>query len=385
MTSKERFITALEGGTPDRLPVTTHHVMPSFLKNRLDGISNEEFFECFELDPIRWISAQKPNEARGEFFDPVHTPGYLEARRVTSDSWRIEEKSIPDQQYETTRYHIISPVKTLSMVLQSDEHTAWVAERLVKEKTDIEIIAAYAPMPLCDVDEVNRQAEEWGERGLLRGFVPGFEIYGQPGCWQDAAVLFGIEELIIATFEDPQWVHQFLSILHERKRTFIRSMSEAKYDIIELGGGDASCTVISPQILNDFVIPYDAPLIECAHEAGQRIVYHTCGGMMPILEDLASMGMDAMETFTPEGMGGDVLLREAKERIGDRVCMIGGFDQFHFFVGCTPETTRAEVRRCFAEAGAGGGYILSPSDHFFDAEPELLHAFSDEARACVYL
>ena len=50
----------------------------------------------------------------------------------------------------------------------------------------------------------------------------------------------------------------------------------------------------------------------------------------------------------------------------------------------TPEETRAEVRRCFREAGAGGGLILSPSDHFFEAKPELLHAFADEARKCTY-
>ena len=32
--------------------------------------------------------------------------------------------------------------------------------------------------------------------------------------------------------------------------------------------------------------------------------------------------------------------------------MIGGFDQFHFFKGCTAEQTRAEVRRCFQAAGS---------------------------------
>ena len=64
--------------------------------------------------------------------------------------------------------------------------------------------------------------------------------------------------------------------------------------------------------------------------------------------------------------------------------MIGGFDQFHYLTGCTPEATRAAVRRCFAEAGEGGGYILCPSDHFFDASLELIQAFADEARQCVY-
>jgi len=91
-----------------------------------------------------------------------------------------------------------------------------------------------------------------------------------------------------------------------------------------------------------------------------------------------------METFTPPEMGADVDIAEAKRRIGSRVCMIGGFDQLHFFTGCDEQATRAEVRRCFAEAGPGGRYILSPSDHFFEAEPKLLHAFADEARKCVY-
>jgi uroporphyrinogen-III decarboxylase len=114
------------------------------------------------------------------------------------------------------------------------------------------------------------------------------------------------------------------------------------------------------------------------------VVYHTCGGMMPMLEHIAAMKPDAMETFTPAAMGGDVNLAEAKRRIGDKVCMIGGFDQFHYFVGCTPEQTRAEVRRCFQEAGANGGFILSPSDHFFDADLSLLAAFAAEAHYCRY-
>jgi len=91
-----------------------------------------------------------------------------------------------------------------------------------------------------------------------------------------------------------------------------------------------------------------------------------------------------METFTPAAMGGDVILAEAKRRIGERVCIIGGFDQFHSLIDCGPETTRAAVRQCYDAAGVGGGYILCPSDHFFDADPQLVRAYADEARQCVY-
>ena len=270
------------------------------------------------------------------------------------------------------------------MATQSNEQTTWVVEYPVKEKREIDLIGEYATHPLCDVEAANRVAEEYGERGLVRSHVPCFDVFGQPGTWQDACCLYGTEELILATYDDPDWVHELLGILFRRKRTYIQSMAGAKLDLVELGGGSASTTVISPKIFDKFVAPYDAELIALAHGAGQRIVYHTCGGMMPILERIAEMQPDAMETLTPAGMGGDMDLARAKKRIGEKVCMIGGFDQLHSLSGCTAEETRAAVRACFEGAGEGGGYILCPSDHFFDADLKLIEAFADEAHRCVY-
>ena len=385
MNSKDRFIITLERGKADRMPVTMHHIMPSFLENYMDGISDLEFFDFLGIDPINWVMAYQYSPDKGEYFDPLHASlGFLEARRVCSDSWQIALEPLDDPNYTTQKFNIITPEKKLSMVLQSNEHTTWLAEHLVKEKSDIDVISKYMTYPLCDVQEINGAADEFGDRGLIRGHISAFEGFGQPGCWQDAACLYGIENLIMASMEDPEWVHAFLSVLKERKKVYINSLKGAKYDLLELGGGDASTTVISPDIFNEFVAPNDADLIEAAHQAGQRVVYHTCGGMMPILEDIAAMKPDAMETFTPPDMGGDVDLKEAKQRIGDKVCMIGGLDQFHFFKGCSPQETRDEVRRCFEEAGEGGGFILASSDHFFEAEIELLKAFADEALKCTY-
>lgn len=386
MTSRQRMLTALTGGVPDRLPVTTHHVMTYFLDTYLDGISYHEFFDRFGLDAMLWTVPYKPDESQGEYFDPnqtfIHPLDHT--HRVVSDDWRIETERIPDAQYTTTRYNFVTPRGTLSMVLQGNQYTDWVVEPLVKQKRDIDLIAEYVTHPKCDVEAVNRRAEAFGERGLVRGHICYFYVYGQPGCWQDAVELVGTERLILETYDDPEWVHELIKILQARKKTFIRSLEGARYDLLELGGGAASSTVISPKLFDQFVAPYDAELVALAHAVGQRIVYHTCGGMMPLLERIADMNPDAMETFTPADMGGDMRLAEAKGRIGDRVCFIGGFDQFHYFTGCTPEQTRAEVRRCFEEAGPGGGYILSPSDHFFDAEIPLLEAFAGEARRCVY-
>lgn len=385
MTSKQRLIYAPERRQADRLPVTTHHLMDSFLKRFLGGASADEFFDRFGMDAIRWAVAHRPDEEAGEYFDPLQgTVGFLEARRVSTDQWRVFFDPIPGQEWPTTRFRFVTPKGELTMVVQTNEHTSWVSEHLIKNKADIDLLDEFMTAPKCDVNAVNRAADDFGERGIIRSHMCCFDVFGQPGTWQDAACLVGIEKLILEAYDDPHWVHRLLEILQRRKLTYARSMKGAAFDVIEFGGGDASSTVISPGFFDEFVAPYDAPVIAALHEAGQRVVYHTCGGMMPILERIAAMKPDAMETFTPSGMGGDVDLAEAKRRIGDRVCMIGGFDQFHFLKGCTPEETRAEVRRCFAAAGEGGGFILCPSDHFFEADLALLEAFADEARSCSY-
>jgi hypothetical protein len=384
MSPKQRLVAALDRRPTDRLPVTTHHLMRAYLDRCLPGKTDGEFFAAFGLDPISWVQAHRPDPASGAEYEPGHVPGFLEARRIASDTWRFEHQGISGCEYATTRHAIITPRKTLTMELQSNECTAWVSERLIKEKTDIDLIAEFAPQPLCDVAAINRQADAHGDSALIRGNINCFDLYGQPGCWQDACVLHGVQEMILETYDDPAWVRTFLGILRDRKVRFADSLRGARYDLIEHGGGDASSTVISPRIFDEFVAPYDREVIARARAAGQRVVYHTCGGMMPILERLVGLGANALETFTPRAMGGDINLAEAKRRIGDKVCMIGGFDQNRFFTTATPEETRAEVRRCFNEAGQGGGFILSPSDHFFEAKPELLHAFADEARKCTY-
>jgi uroporphyrinogen decarboxylase len=394
MTSRERLLVALDRGRPDRLPVTTHHLMPWFLDTYLDGMSEERFFQRFGLDPVRWAYDLKPDEGRGEYWSPnlgaagaappgpdPGDPGSSQSHRfIVSDDWRVESTLLSR---DTTRYHIHTPGGSLSMVLRRGPQTDWVLERPLKEKGHLELFRRYAPLGICDLEAVRGKAASM-EDGILRGAVPGFEIYGQPGCWQDAVELFGIQELIMETMDDPFWVRELLTVLRDRKAAQVASMEDAPFDLVELGGGSASSTVISPRIFQEFVAPYDEALIQEAHRVGLRVVYHTCGGMMPLLEMIADMGPHAMETFTPPALGGDTRLAEAKERIGSRVCMIGGFDQHTYFRGCSPEQTREAVRRCFREAGDGGGYILAPSDHFFDADLPLLEAFGEEARCCVY-
>ena len=90
MTSKQRMLAAIKGEVPDRLPVTTHHVMQYFLDKYMSGMSRQEFFDYFGLDPITWNIFYKPDETRGEHYDQDQEVDFLQTRNIFSNNWLIE-------------------------------------------------------------------------------------------------------------------------------------------------------------------------------------------------------------------------------------------------------------------------------------------------------
>jgi len=238
------------------------------------------------------------------------------------------------------------------------------------------------PVPELDKDSVAREYDALGDAGILRGFVWG----DQAGCWQHAACLVDIQDLILEAYDNPDWVHRLLTILLEKKIRFVEeSLAGAKFDLIETGGGASSDTVISPGFHREFCLPYDRALHRALHEAGFLTTYHTCGGMMHILDLIVENEADACETLTPPRLGGNIAEpAEVRERLGGKVAMIGGMDQFNVLAQGTAEEIRAEVRRLFEGFGRDGGYILSTADHFFKAPVENLRVYAEAARQCAY-
>jgi len=356
------MLTALAGGKPDRMPATVHQWQDYHLKKHLDGISALEAFRKFGLD------------AAISFFTTDQV--------VSSDAWQVAGEPVKtDEGTTVTRYTITTPQGELTEAVESNDYTSWITEPMVKRHEDVELVGKYMPVPTLDREAVRAVRDEIGDDGILRGLLIGH----QGGPWQDACCLYGTEQLILETFDHPDWVHAFLSILTEKKLEYVaREMVGADFDLIETGGGAGSSTVISPDIFRQFCLPYDRELHDALRAVGHLVVYHTCGGMMPLLEMIVDNGGDASETLSPAEVGGDARPEELKRRIGGTVALIGGFNQFQVLTEGTPDEVRNAVHGCFETYGAGGGYICCPSDHFFETPPENLQAYADAAKECVY-
>ena len=143
--------------------------------------------------------------------------------------------------------------------------------------------------------------------------------------------------------------------------------------------------MISPKLHREFCLPYDRQIHDALRRAGHRTTYHTCGGMMHILDLIMANGTDASETLAPPGVGGNITEPEKVRAVfGGKVAMIGGMDQFNILTSGTREEIRRETHRLFQGFGKDGGYICSASDHFFETPVENLKAFAEAAKECVY-
>ena len=371
MTSKERMMCALHREKPDRLPVSVHQWQGYHLDKYLHGATPLQAFQQFGMD------------AAIQYFEDMGQFWLVDAdfAKFSTPEWRDDVTVISADPDKRINHHVIhTPEGRLSYKTAGDRKTTWITEYLVKRDEDIELIRKYMPVPQLDLQPLERVYDEVGDRGIVRGFVWG----DQAGCWQHAACLIDITELILRAMDTPGWVHAFLQILLEKKLQFVEGMKGAKFDLVETGGGASSSTVISPDLHREFCLPYDRMLHDALHHLGFPVTYHTCGGTRLIEELIVQNGTDASETLAPRSIGGNQEPWEVKERMRNRVALIGGLDQHSILTEGTSAEIAAQVELLFRKVGQDGGFILSCADHFFETPPEHIAAYANAAMGCVY-
>ncbi|MCE5306394.1 MAG: hypothetical protein LLG20_02015 [Acidobacteriales bacterium] len=373
MTPRDRLLTALAGGKPDRLPATIHGWMDYWANKYMNGADQFEIYSRFGMDAqifyFAWLD------------EPVVSAMYFTGDLVPGPNWRVTY-TIPKQDEVSTVYKftIETPEGTLTKTMEKTDKMAWVTEYPIKEKEQIQLIRKYMPLPRPDKRLINDAFERMGDMGILRAGI----FNHQGGVWQDACNYLGSQRMIMEAADDPAWTREFLDIILDYKLRFIESLRGCRIDMLEDGGGDGSMSVISPKLFKDLCLPYAQKISDALHAIGIKVVYHTCGKMMAQAHLIPETRADASETLTPPGMGGDVDLKKIYSIMGGKLCLIGGFSQKDGFERGTPANIRAQIEHIWQDAAQYGGYIMGASDHFFEGEPENIQTFVDIAKEFRY-
>ncbi len=188
--------------------------------------------------------------------------------------------------------------------------------------------------------------------------------YFAGGAFETPWYMRGMERFLMDLVECPDIAEAIsrhaMEFYRERAMRAIEA-SDGQIDIIGSGGdiGTQRGMMLSPGLWRQHVKPYSEQLIRPFKDMGLITYYHSCGSIVPVVEDLIEMGLDILDPIQPKAAGMDP--EGLKSRFGDRLTFHGGVDEQELLPWGNPSEIRKEVERIIQILGEKGGYIVCPS------------------------
>jgi uroporphyrinogen decarboxylase len=115
--------------------------------------------------------------------------------------------------------------------------------------------------------------------------------------------------------------------------------------------------MVSPDGYRALIKPRHATYFRLLHDRSPaKVLFHTCGSVVDILDDLVDIGVDVLHPVQVSARGMDPA--QLKKRWGDRLAFWGAIDTQRVLCQGSVEDVQAEVARRIEELGPGGGYVL---------------------------
>lgn len=182
------------------------------------------------------------------------------------------------------------------------------------------------------------------------------------------SILLGLENLSYALYESPELLREVIEAADDYWTRLGLQMIEhgctALYVANDLGMNNQ--TLLSPAHLREFFFPSLRKQIQNWKQAGGRVLYHSCGNINAVLEDLADMGIDAINNIQVKA-GMD--LASVKQRIGDRVTIVGNVDATGIMCQSDQALITEAIQKVIDIAGQDGALIIATDHSFHEGIP----------------
>jgi len=181
--------------------------------------------------------------------------------------------------------------------------------------------------------------------------------------FQHATFLRKTDHLLVDMATQPEMAHWLMDRFTDFYLGFFDRMltaAKGRIDILRTADdlGTQRGLFFSPEMFRTFIKPRLKKLVDMTHSHGVKFLFHSCGAILPLIEDLIEIGVDVLDPLqaAADGMHPQAL----KDAYGDRICLHGGICTQYLLPRGTSDEVRSEVRRRVEILGNGGGYILAP-------------------------
>jgi len=206
-----------------------------------------------------------------------------------------------------------------------------------------------------------------GQAAALRARGLAAVGYMAATIWETAWYLRGMAPLMMdMALEDEKAVF-LLDAVTERAVLRAQAFARGGVDIIHVGDdiGTQRALLMAPEFYRDWLQPRLARVIAAARAIKPDVLveYHSCGYVLPVIDDLVAAGIDILNPVQPECLD----FAEVHARYGDRLSFSGSLGTQTTMPFGTPEDVRAVVRRHLDIAGPRGGLHCMPT-HLLEPE-----------------
>lgn len=337
MTGRERFVTALRGGTPDRVPIFDFLDSNTFIE-RVIG-RRPETYNARDV-----VEATLALGLDGVFIGYGGFGGYdtTAEEPLAGNRYRDEWGTV----WEKNGY-------------------SWPSDAPVDHPLkDPEDLRRYR---LPDPELPGRMDEIRTAQALSAGRVA--VIGGVQGPLTTAILLCGLTNLFTKIVDDPGFVTEVFALSNRYFSVAVRRMVEAKVDVICVPEdlGFASGPFLSVDHFRRLLLPHLAGLFAPALASGIPTFLHCDGNIDAYLDDLAGIGFQGLH---PIQRTAGLSMRRMRERFGRRLCLIGNVDSSHTLVHGSAERIVYETLETIRDGGLAGGLILASDS---DIRNEMPH------------
>ncbi len=207
-----------------------------------------------------------------------------------------------------------------------------------------------------------------------KGEVPVLGYLQAP--FRHASMLRGPEKILTDIYKTPKYVKDLLELCVYTQITWGKALIQAGADVLFISDPMSSSDMISSKIWMTFAQPYTTKVVSEIKKLGVKMIMHICGDTTDRLEGMVATGVDCLS------LDSKVNMSEARNVLGDNICLMGNLDPTSILVFGTPEDVEKESNHLMTSGpGKKGNYILSSGCTVpINAPPENIHAMVKAAK-----
>jgi len=199
------------------------------------------------------------------------------------------------------------------------------------------------------------------------------------GIYEDLSELMGKQHMDIKCIEEQELVEDILeqlTIIAEHAVGLSAAHPGAGAIFYSDDLGYKSSTTLSPRFLRKYYMPRLKRISDACHNHGKLFLFHSCGQVMAIMDDLIEAGIDARHSFEDAIMP----VEQWYDKFHGRVAILGGVDMELMAHG-TQEQVAKRTRRILEHCAPGGGYCMGTGNSVANyVRIENYYAMIDETR-----